>query len=638
MKIIPKYQSGGMYQSIINPFSRLAQSQGSGDGGASSSKSSSKDSDGDNAIIPKEILNKLAENGLSNDVDRFMQMAAQFEVETEQNLKFGLGVDKRKLYALRAEANRIVQLNKRMDKAEEQAVKNEAWDEVAVDQRGYFYVVDESGHMSKVHMSQYDPSTQQALTVGELSERRRYSPETTGDSGIITTIQNSIGLPKINEYIQDILSKVGKSETTTEAYQSLAQIIGSEIARKPTQEELQAIQQMYAYADQVGLDALFKVGDTQSQKNMQIAMEYIMRMLPENMRQQLQGRYIALYGGTYDKSMGYAAQLIQLAAAADNNVEMKHTIDYSAEMNKAAGTKSGASSSSGDKPNKQLKSLEMFIDGSIGQTHLEIVNQEDPTASIEFKGNAMPQLVDFKEEKVGPDLFSEVLKTGIGQLVDTEHIFFGNQKIDKSQLDQIVFEGGQVMKIWVPTTGSGDIDFNQIAQVNKIIEDLQNNTSISIADKNEILLDNNISGYFNQSGQFVGTGNMEEYIVMSGIASGAVGEAKASNNPYSKQVERKDKPAKIREIENIYASHKEKGKGGNPTWEQVNWAPDWDLFTRLFEAPVFIKVSNQARQYVGAMAGKGPEVNNIDYIEQIEHERRNQVQRVTAPTTSDHLK
>jgi len=54
------------------------------------------------------------------------------------------------------------------------------------------------------------------------------------------------------------------------------------------------------------MDAIFKVSEGQSSKNIQDAFKYIIGMLPKNMRMQLQGKYVAELGGKYEDSGDYA--------------------------------------------------------------------------------------------------------------------------------------------------------------------------------------------------------------------------------------------------------------------------------------------------------------------------------------------
>jgi len=85
----------------------------------------------------------------------------------------GLPVNKRALYDLQAYANQIIKQSEYMDKAEKQASENGAWDEVAINNRGNIYVLDEKGKLQTVAVSKYNPEKYQALSIGELIQMRK---------------------------------------------------------------------------------------------------------------------------------------------------------------------------------------------------------------------------------------------------------------------------------------------------------------------------------------------------------------------------------------------------------------------------------------------------------------------------------
>ena len=89
-------------------------------------------------------------------------------------------------------------------------------------------------------MADYDAEKDgPAMTVNELIEHRKFNPTQQFDTTLTQVIGNSIGMQKINDYIMNIIQKVGSAETTEEAYIDLASYIGREAAKKPSQQELQ---------------------------------------------------------------------------------------------------------------------------------------------------------------------------------------------------------------------------------------------------------------------------------------------------------------------------------------------------------------------------------------------------------------
>jgi len=61
-----------------------------------------------------------------------------------------------------------------------------------------------------------------------------------------------------------------------------------------------------------------------------------MSVLPQNMKNQLMGRYVA-NGGNYEDAAAHTQSLILNALAAGNKTEYHYGIDYETGINKAAG-------------------------------------------------------------------------------------------------------------------------------------------------------------------------------------------------------------------------------------------------------------------------------------------------------------
>lgn len=186
-------------------------------------------------------MEKLSEKGIPTDVNKFMDMLADFEHKSS----FGMGVNKRQLYRLQAYANQIIKQSEYLDAAEKRAEQNGALDEFAVDARGYLYVPGENGKINKVHASEFDASKHMALTVGELLQQRKFNPNEVDNESVATTVGNNIGIEKINDYIQGIIRAVGTAEDASEAYVSLGSILGKEVARRPNDGQMEALKDLY---------------------------------------------------------------------------------------------------------------------------------------------------------------------------------------------------------------------------------------------------------------------------------------------------------------------------------------------------------------------------------------------------------
>ena len=57
------------------------------------------------------------------------------------------------------------------------------------------------------------------------------------NESLSTVIGNNIGTEKINDYILEIIKTIGSTSNSSEAYQDLATILGSEMAKKPSEQQ-----------------------------------------------------------------------------------------------------------------------------------------------------------------------------------------------------------------------------------------------------------------------------------------------------------------------------------------------------------------------------------------------------------------
>lgn len=615
MKNLNILQSGGgvFYSSVANPYSNAAIADQQV---AASSKSSSKDE----GLIPKALMEKLSEKGIPTDVNKFMNMLADFEHKSS----FGMGVNKRQLYRLQAYANQIIKQSEYLDAAEKRAEQNGALDEFAVDARGYLYVPGEDGKINKVHASKFDATKHAALTVGELLQQRKFNPNEVDNESIATTVGNNIGIEKINDYIQGIIQAVGTSENSSEAYVSLGSILGKEAARRPNEGQMEALKDLYQLTQQIGSDAIFKVKDQYKSKNIDAAMSYIMSMLPNNIKTQLVARNVAA-GGKYENSNKYAAEIIGMAAMSANDTKMSQGIDYDSTINKAAGTKAGESEL--DPQKKNLTGLEQLIQGSLGQRDLVLISSKYPDISFTLHGTGMGKLMDSQNKLVNESILSQALDSGLGAMINTNNIYFGDQKITPHTLDNIIYDGNDVVNVWAPINSDGSINFSLLEQFEAAKEHFKQNPQMSLQDRQQFLNTNGIDGTIDQNGNIT-CNNMKQFIVLTGITSDEAFDG-LDSNIFTSILKGPDKDQTFAKIKQIYALANKgmKNKDGQYKFPQ-GW---WEWSTDLVAAPVFLQVSDTAQFDVGTVTGQGPLVNTVPYTQQI---AQDQARQIAKPSTN----
>lgn len=576
-------------------------------------------------LLSDSLLKDLRGNGIPVDYDAFMDQVSSIE----HKLSMGLPVSPRAIREIETRANRVIQQNNYLKKAEEQASKNNALGEIAVGNRGQLYTMTDKGNIKEVSISDYDyEKNGPAMTVNELLENRKFNPTQAFDTSITQTIGNSIGMETINDYIMQIVSKVGSAQTSQEAYIDLASYVGREAAKKPSEQDLLNLRALYEAISQVGPDALFKSKEVRESKNLQDAFKYIQSVLPRNMQVQLQGRYVAA-GGDLNDSSAYIQDIIAKSLNAANIVKDQTSLDFDSAINKAANTKAGA----GMEQKRNLKNLEVLVQGSLGKVNYNLTSSKNPSVGMQLHGTAVGALTNFDNNIIPKAPVTLAIESSIGPLIDKQHISMGGQKITEGMLDSILYDGNDVINVWAPVDANGDVDLQGLKIFNDILSVFDQDPSLSITDKNKILAEYGINGKMNEDGSFTGFGNMAQFLVFTGVTSDKVLD---KNLDFVDTLSGDAKKYELDQIDRIYSAlnSKKEFKHGNIEFKKGLF----DFTTDILKAPVFMKLRPTAQQEVGTLSNHGPLVLTQPYQtqvvqDQLRYNRQND-QQIQKPSTS----
>lgn len=600
-------QLGGQMwtQSFANPL--LAQKQ---------QTKTTKTSGSEDGLLSESLLKDLRGHGIPVDYDAFMDQVSKLD----QRMAAGLPVSSKAIRDLEAQANRVIQQNDYLKEAEKLADKNDARGEIAVGGRGQLYTLQENGKIKTVSMADYDAEKDgPAMTVNELIEHRKFNPTQQFDTTLTQVIGNSIGMQKINDYIMNIIQKVGSAETTEEAYIDLASYIGREAAKKPSQQELQNLQNLYTAMSELGPDALFKSKEVRESKNLREAFDYIQSILPRDMQTQLRGRYVAS-GGNLNDSGAYIQSIIASSLGAANKTKNESYIDYEASLNKAAGKGNDMDQK------RNLKSIETLIQGSLNKIDYHLTSSKNPSLGMVLHGNVIGALTNFDNNIVPKAPMSTAIQSSIGPLIDKNHMTMGSQKINESMLDTIVYDGNDVINVWAPVDSNGDIDLGGMQQFNELLEHFDSDPSLTIQDKNAILREYGIDGSLDEQGNFHGGGNMAQFLVLTGLTSD---EVINKDDPFADILNSDQKSYEFDQINRIYGqiNSKIKGKDGDLKFKKgwFNWSTD------LVKAPIFMKLRPTAQTEVGTFANHGPLVKTQTYQTQLAQDQMRYNRQHSAP-------
>lgn len=584
---INKLQSGGgfgmLFSGIANPYAR--QNQQAVPSSASSSQSSGSD------ILNKETLNALRSQGLPNEVEEFEYKLA----DLERKISMGLPVSSQTLAALRSDANRIIKQSDYLNKAFDVANKNGTLGDTAVDQNGYIYAYDSEGKVQKIQFKKYDASKYQALTYSELIEYRRNAPDAIDNADMIKTVGQSVGTEQINKFIQDILTKIGTTETKQEAYQSLKNMLGSAQAGQLTQEKYDALKTVAEAADQIGLDAIFKTGEYSKNSNVQQALRYIMQIMPKKMQAQLQGNFIAS-GGKYTNSGEYIYDVISSAVLSKSSSDYAFTINYDSAANTAAGTSAGKTSTK----SYNKGPLEIFFDGNLNRQDITLSDPTDKNKTLLVgKGNTLGVITDDSGKAITNLPLSTALNLSMQKYLDSQHVYIGDSETTMENLQNVVYGSDKIAQVMMPTLRDGSIDWNGIHAYALAEKKCQEQGITDPRQKNEIhaLAGSNIR--FNDDGSIVQTAEVQPYFMTFGFTA----EKNAEESHYNIELDGQSEDAADALIKSVYKNNISKqmglsGMAGKHWWSDI------------VKVPIFIKISPTAASDARIYAKHGPVESN----------------------------
>ena len=608
-----KFQTGGQvfFNAVANPFSDAAVADRTYSA-AQSSKAATQE------LVPKELILELYKKGIPVDVDYVTQQLSRLE----DRLNKGLPVTKAMTHSVMSKINKVLQNSKYLEDAEKYSEKNDAIGEIAVGNyygRGQLYVLDRKNDIKSIDLAQYDPEKHgPALTINELIEHRKFNPTQAFDTSLTRIINSNVGMSKINNRIQEIIKTVGSAETTSEAYTDLVSYLGQESAKRPTRDQLATLQSMAQALQTLGPDAIFKNKQVFESKNVQDAFKYIESVLPRSEKMQLIGRYIA-NGGDRKNAEAYVQSLIINALNSSNDIKSGNYIDYEGTINKAAGTQAG------NKEGKQVNmtGLEQLAQGTLGQRAYTIVSKNNSGLALTLKGAGLGKLTDAKNNLVNESILSDALNSGLGALIDTNNIFFGDQKISPNMLDQFVYDGNDVINIWAPVSADGGVDFSKLQKYEELRQKIKANPSLSQEDIAYLMQEIGINGTLDKNGNFVGNDpNMGQFIVLTGITSDEVIDD--SENEVSYKLHGKDKDLTLEKIKQIYGVANKGFKGDARRSFKTGW---FDWTTDLIAAPIFMRLGQTAQYDASTIVGNGPRITTNQYTDLVAREQARQINK-----------
>lgn len=497
MEIINKIQKlqGGGIPAFVS-YTNVPQPQPTApyvEGGMSSNAEADKNTIGG---IDKSLITALYKEGLISDTDAVAEEIGN--LFSSQNNPFNpnqTATAYRRTLQLMA---RLREGKTQLKDAIAESQKNGSFGEMAITTDGRYYVMGEDGITTKATLEQGD----RVLTNADLADLR--ANKLPYANNISTVIANGVSMDSINKTVWDLIGKIGKDSTSKEFFRT-----------KKGKDIKEGIDELLA----AGQDGVYKIteSNTDQSKKAKVALTYLLSTMPNNAKALLRGK--AALSGLDPTKGAYELLAGMISSGIDNTSEIG--IDF----DKAATT--GANTdSNGNKKTLSMKPIMSYYAGENGVESTYIVN---PGQGYQMHTDAviygMP--LDQKGDVVPQGSLQSLLNSGIGGIVDTTSISLGNQRVDSSNLGQVLYDGTQLARAILPYTydANGKIvpDFElmpEFIEAQKEIKERGNN--ITAVELSQILNTHNLGDYMyqNKDGELIRNPSKFRPFLMTNVIAG----------------------------------------------------------------------------------------------------------------------
>lgn len=457
---IKRYQTGGI---AYTPFFRDSVTK------QNSTSTAAPKEDKEEQLIQKEIINAIKENGLQNDVDMFLSTANSFLTKVKDANFFGTegsaSYDLSDLITIQSMANKVKRNNELHQEAENKISAEGAGSEVALTSDGHMYVYDDKGEVKTITASTYynEPEKYKVLTNTELIQLREQHPGLTYNGSILSDLSNTIGNKSIIEYVKSTIGAFGTNKSSN-------QFDRYTVKQKDTIEE--GFKQLLGISPGVS----YKVTEADSiahqgysdKESLDIAVNYLYRTLPENMKHVLRAQTAA--EGLDPDNVKDVKSILTMAVIEHTD----HATDKKVELSSPTKSEKSGSGSGSSSTSKTEETFGNFVskNGALPRATsivLEGSNISFSIPSYHYDIIKTPEGKDLPSVTLGDETYQNLMNNGLvdtrstsylGELPITDIAYMGKDIL----VDNL--KGGSVM--FLPITSTGELDFSMMKQMDEI--------------------------------------------------------------------------------------------------------------------------------------------------------------------------
>ena len=461
------------------------------------------------------------------------------------------------------------------------AKENGGLGEVAVGTSGEVYTKDENNNIQAISLSQYSKQKDKVklLSVAELMNERQYNPNLIGRNSLFNVAENAIGLDKITGSIKDIVSMLGKETLKTEDYYTkdqakkyLAEMGGKE----PTPAEMEGISLLNKIINNPGELAQVQSEESSERKHLDKALNYIWDTLGTNKQQKLMATSV-INGRKNPKEL----ILDMLVFGTDESKSLGVTP-------KAANI--GKSKAAGEDKPKDITPFEILHNGKTGK---RIINWNDPSTgkTFELVATGQGRLSTVKGKPLGFTSLRDVFDSENGTLLRTDQAFFGDKKINISDLSDIAYDGNEAARVYMPVASNGAPDYSKLEQIKKLEKEAFSHSDWGPDEINEFFAKRGLEYVqVNQNREYVVNDRFKPFLIMSGYTADEASATK--DNSKIKALDSSERDFVKDALNAMWAKEKVDAPTGH-----------WDWTTTYYKGLIAVPYREDSSIYAASIAG-----------------------------------
>lgn len=441
MKIIPKFQKGGGFESLFTTYVPVqAPQQTRSVQTSQSERSSRQDSDDDKGKLTEKDFYAMLKNidGLPNE----MQSIISNLIDTLSINKIaGMELSDlsttylQNLYKIRQAVNN----KKQYDEAQKRAIETGAMSEPAITVDGKLVIQDKEGRIRQVSLGDFMSNRDQyetVLTVSNLLNLRAYNPSFANDFSIFDTVNNSIGYQFFQKLVKEAVHTLGSTQVSREGIFSNEGQASKGLALLQTLKEQDQIQP----GTSVTSERLYKykIIDKNQKRQIDELTSYISALLPENAKV-----WAALKLKTSDKEKATASLITTYLSSGETTINEVLIEPKSEDKSK--------SSKNGDE--KGINDLDLNTPGKFvagyGQRSTFVLNPGTIT-SMQVLSTSLP-LTDKNDKAIGPNsTLQQAAEGSFSGILDFTNVSMGGNMLGPGSFRGVVLSDGRIHSIDYP--------------------------------------------------------------------------------------------------------------------------------------------------------------------------------------------